>query len=40
MSISRIEEIGNNRTHGASRLIRPLAEVVKIAAERSESDSS
>ncbi len=33
--ISRIEEIGNGRTHGVSQLIRPLVEVVKIAAEHS-----
>ncbi len=37
--ISRIEEIKNDRTHGASQLGRQAVNVLKVAAERSQSDS-
>ncbi len=37
--ISLIDEIRNNKTHGASQLARQAAEVLKIAAERSQAKS-
>ncbi len=37
--ISLIEEIRNDRTHGASQLVRQTAKVLKIAAEHRQVDS-
>ena len=37
--ISRIEEVRNDRTHGASQLARQAVEVLKATAERSQVDS-
>lgn len=37
--ISLIEEIKNDRTHGASQLARQAVKVLKVAAERSQEDS-
>ncbi len=37
--ISLIEEIKNDKTHGASQLARQAAKVLKVAAEHSQADS-
>ena len=37
--LNLIDEIRNDRTHGASQLARQAAMVLKIAAERSQADS-
>ena len=38
--ISLIDEIKNNRTHGASQLARQAVKVLKVAAERSRADNA